>query len=709
MEDSLAIEAKNIHDNQQLFETIVDNILGGVQIRKLDDRGTLLYVNRGFTTITGYTQEDIATSFDGKFFSLIHADDREHIGMKIMEQLHADGQFSVEYRMLHQNNNIIWILDKGSYLVEDDDTQIIQSILTDITEQKNQEIALRISEKRYEIALHSSGLTMFEYNILTKELILFENIAKMYGVETVIPNGAETFVKQGIIEPGSADAYYEMYQQIHAGIPFAQCCINSRDVNGTIHYFQLMMTNVFDDIGRPIRAIGVRKNISQMIQLQKENEFIKTLMATKTLFLEADLSKNKLLHLHTAWAEKNDIQPYCTYTDLVQIFVKRAVFSDHQTTVRTKLSIASLIKNFENGEHLITFNFKSNHLDHTYIWYTCTLNIIKDLATGNIAMRLYYENIHENKLKKQQTYKERNFYETMVNKALFSYEMNITKNYFLKGHERWHALYQFPKTAVYDTLLSEFAKKALHPEDMDNFLNTFERKKIYKYFHDGKRQISCEYRKHNKDKAYQWVKSTLHLYKDFESKDIKGFMYVEDIDEQKRAAILLKYNAEHDMMTDLYNKAALHEKIKAYLNDPTEKKLIHAFFMIDIDYFKNINDTFGHIYGDEVLKEIAQKLRSIFREDDLIGRCGGDEFCIFMKNIPSETILEMKANAICKSIKKQYTFEDKSSAISASIGIATYDNHGKSYEELYNAADIALYKAKQLGRNCYVVYSSNKK
>ena len=127
-----------------------------------------------------------------------------------------------------------------------------------------------------------------------------------------------------------------------------------------------------------------------------------------------------------------------------------------------------------------------------------------------------------------------------------------------------------------------------------------------------------------------------------------------------------------------------------------------AFFMIDIDDFKYINDFFGHLSGDALLAEIAAGLKHIFRRQDIIGRIGGDEFAVIMKNIQNKEIVRKKAAEIM-AIFNEY-MHDENYTFSSSIGIAFLPEHGMDFETIYKNADIALYKAKASGKNNWKIY-----
>lgn len=156
-----------------------------------------------------------------------------------------------------------------------------------------------------------------------------------------------------------------------------------------------------------------------------------------------------------------------------------------------------------------------------------------------------------------------------------------------------------------------------------------------------------------------------------------------------------------DAMTGILNKAATQSSIEDILAG-TDTSHFHALFMIDTDHFKNVNDTFGHQFGDETIKMCANIIKKTFRDSDIVGRVGGDEFMVFMKDTTRE-VTEKKAAELNESFRRKLTKDDMSVDISCSIGVAFYPLNGQTYDVLFAGADEALYDAKELGRDRYVI------
>lgn len=164
----------------------------------------------------------------------------------------------------------------------------------------------------------------------------------------------------------------------------------------------------------------------------------------------------------------------------------------------------------------------------------------------------------------------------------------------------------------------------------------------------------------------------------------------------------LEEKADTDLLTGLNNKLATERKIKEFMaRNPDSQSMM---FILDIDNFKKINDTMGHAFGDEVLRSLGKQIGTIFRTSDIIGRAGGDEFIIFLKNMTDIESIRKEAKKVEDFFKDFKAGEYTKYSATASIGVAIFPKEGSDFESLYKAADQALYKAKKRGKNQLAFY-----
>lgn len=168
----------------------------------------------------------------------------------------------------------------------------------------------------------------------------------------------------------------------------------------------------------------------------------------------------------------------------------------------------------------------------------------------------------------------------------------------------------------------------------------------------------------------------------------------------------LQTKAETDALTQLLNKATTENEIRDYISGPgmNSKSIL---IILDIDNFKKINDTKGHAFGDEVLRNLGLKLKGVFRVSDILGRTGGDEFVIFLKDLKDNETIKREAGRVEEFFHDFKTGEYVKYSVTASIGVSIYPYDATSFEGLYQLADKALYKAKRRGKNQIAFYNEN--
>ena len=281
--------------------------------------------------------------------------------------------------------------------------------------------------------------------------------------------------------------------------------------------------------------------------------------------------------------------------------------------------------------------------------------------------------------------------------AIFNSQANLTQNKVLRGLEFYG---EFPNPIYYDyDAWFEYAKSNVQQEYRDIYCKSLERQNLLDNFNKGIEPKPFEYRRIGSD---NWIRLVLRMFKDVESDDVYVFGYGFDIENEVRDRQALMLGARTDLFTGLYNKATTETLIEEEVG-----KGAGIMFLLDVDDFKSVNDRFGHEAGDCVLKYLSDLLLNIFRKGDIVGRVGGDEFMIYIKDTADISIAEDKASEIIKGLKTGVDYENIRIIVSSSIGITVIDEENYSFAEAYHQADSALYEAKFNGKNGYVIYGNN--
>ncbi len=432
--------AKNEHNRDDItqnpidFLELVTQIPVGVCKFLTDDSLTLIHGNPCLYAFFGYTREQFHDELHDEITRTFLTEDRSKVtGALIAEHRSGKPGFRLEHRIIRRDGSVIWVLVSGSFTTHNG-APAAYGVVVDITDRKKIEEQLRIDEERFRIALAQTDNTIFDYHIATKVMIHADKSAAMYGLAHETHNVPDFLVEQKVIHPDHASEFLEMYQQISSGAPTASCIIRAQKVDGQYAWRKITMTNIYDQSGNAVRAVGM----------------------------------------------------------------------------------------------------------------------------------------------------------------------------------------------------------------------------------------------------------------------------LEDIDEQTRREATLLERSQRDPLTALYNKGTTESQIKKLLDCENHSGVL---FIIDVDSFKGVNDHYGHLFGDFVLSEGAQRIIRLCRHEDIIGRVGGDEFLLYLQGSFTATAALHKANEICAAFAQQFSHKGVSATITCTVGLAIYPIDGDCFETLYQKADIALYHAKRNGKNRSCLYN----
>lgn len=253
-----------------------------------------------------------------------------------------------------------------------------------------------------------------------------------------------------------------------------------------------------------------------------------------------------------------------------------------------------------------------------------------------------------------------------------------------------------------DELIRRTFQEITHPDDLSIDLEHVQQ------LLDGKIDTyRMEKRYIRKDKTEVWVQLSASIFRDEELTPQYFIAQIEDISERKIRDNEVHQHAYFDTLTKLPNRRMLMDRLSQALSQSERYQRTLALFFLDLDHFKQINDTLGHDAGDRVLKVAAARLLSCVRSHDTVARLGGDEFVIVLTEISSAQDAKMFAEKILKKFSEPIDVNGKELFVGTSIGIAVYSGDSSiTIKELMNNADAAMYESKAAGRNRYYFYTS---
>lgn len=204
----------------------------------------------------------------------------------------------------------------------------------------------------------------------------------------------------------------------------------------------------------------------------------------------------------------------------------------------------------------------------------------------------------------------------------------------------------------------------------------------------------------------QW--QTIAMVRDEDGEPLEFIALFSDITKRKEKEDEMRFRANYDALTCLPNRSLFSERLAQAINLASRDNKMLALLYLDLDGFKPVNDQYGHLAGDNVLQEVALRLKATIRESDCVARIGGDEFVLFLTGLDHKNDAAIVASKIIESVGNPIVIEGHVVSLGVSVGIALYPSQSQSPEKLVKFADLAMYQAKKAGKNCYRIYRDGK-
>jgi len=267
--------------------------------------------------------------------------------------------------------------------------------------------------------------------------------------------------------------------------------------------------------------------------------------------------------------------------------------------------------------------------------------------------------------------------------------------------KHWKEMYQFAENEIGND--QDEWDKRIHPDDAAHA------KAARKKFVDGKTPTySSEYRMRCKDDSWKWILDRgMVVSRDADGKPLRVIGTHTDITAKKLDDELVWRQANYDALTGLPNRRLFRDRLQQKLKKSRRTGQPIAVLFIDLDRFKDVNDTLGHPLGDLLLRQAAQRISACVRETDSTARLGGDEFILMVADLVDGKHVERVAQAIIGALAEPFHLDGETASVTASVGVALFPDDAKDVESLIKRADEAMYVAKGRGRNCYSYVSDS--
>jgi len=568
----------------------------------------------------------------------------------------------------------------------DDEKRLFSEIGSRVAEGLNSLLItrdLRESEERFRHAFDFAGIGMGLLSIEGRWLRANQVICTMLGYDEA---QLQQLTFQELTHPDDLIKGREDLQRLIAGeIAFIQFEKRYRHRQGHYLWAKLTTSIVRDENQQPLYFVSQIENIDQLKKTEDEVALLSFainrvgesvyLMSEDARFRyindevcrQLGYQRNQLLNdMHVP-----DIDPTCPLSR----------WQEHWQQLKNEQSITLESTHISKNGRLIPVEINANYFEYNHQGYN--LALVRDISERKQAEQALHE--QEEQFRQMAENIEEVFWLTDVPKEQVLYVSPAYESIWGLSRE---SLYNAPRQWL----------QSIHPDDRD--------KVLWSAFHQqASGDYDIEYRIIRSDGSVRHIHDRAFPIRNEAGKPYRIAGIAQDITHRKEQEAHIQYLAYHDALTGLPNRALVMDRLDHATAQADRHKNILAVLFLDLDRFKTINDTLGHPAGDSLLQLTAKRLAATLRDEDTVGRVGGDEFLILLPELNSLEDVGHVAEKILASLSAPFLVADYELHVSASIGISLYPRDAENAEALIKYADTALYLAKEQGRSTFRFFS----
>ncbi len=642
-----------------------------------DKDGTFLYMNPEFTNITGYAPED--TPNGSTWLSKAYPDPtyrQEVIRFWKEDVTHrgVDRQFTVTCR-----DGGVKIVDFRPFLLDDGKSV---TILSNVTERRIAEEALRLSEEKFRVLFEDSRDAIFinrtdgsfvDVNGAFLELIgcSRERLASLRASDTYFSPAERNRFQAEMTTHGSARDFEVILKKIDGTA--MDCLLTAtvrRAADGSIEGYQGI-----------IRDISAQRRMEESLR-QSEARYHTIFDTTGTATVIVD--ENVMITMANREFEtlsgygREDIENKKSFSEFVEREDARRLIEYHQIR---RINPAVAPRNYE-------FTFIDRFGTSKNLFATIAM-----IPGTRLSIASFLDVTEQKRFQEALANSHRTMRDIIENAPIGVLVINRAGSVEFVNPEMLKI-----SGATREQILS------MNVFQLSNYQRLGLTEKVRKAF-DGQhfRLDSVEYTSHFGRRTT--IRNFIGM-PFMESGEGKVLMFVEDITKQKFNELQLSYLATHDTLTSLPNRTLFYDRLNIALATANRYGQQLAVMLFDLDRFKEVNDTLGHKVGDELLKAVGDRVTVILRQSDTLARMGGDEFLVLLPAIRQGGDADLVARKLLDTFRAPFSIEGKDLRVTTSIGVAVFPEDGTDSDTLVKNADIAMYWAKQGGRNGYQRYQT---
>ncbi|MBN1474595.1 MAG: PAS domain S-box protein [Syntrophaceae bacterium] len=671
-----------IRQSEERYRTILEEMDDAYF--EVDLAGNFTFVNDANSRLLGYSKKELLGS---SFRTQMPEDDAERV-YNVFSNIYKTGNSvrDISYKVIKKDGTT-GFAETAGFPIKNQKGEIVgfKGVGREITKRKEMEEALRQSEEKYRVIIESIKDGYFEIDLSGNFIFFNESLCEIHGYpreELMGMNHRQYADKENVKRV--FEAFNKIYSTGESGSIFDYEIIRK---DGTKRQVEVSASLKKDSSGNPTGFRGITRDVTARQQTenalrQSEERYRTILEEMEEAYFEVDLAGN-----YTYVNDANcRILQYSREEMLRKNFRFAMADDDFELVYNTFKNI------YATGKPQKNIIFKGIRKDGTMGFAELTGFLLKNQEGESIGFRGIGFDITERRKLEEALRQSEERYRTIIEEMEeWYFETDLTGNILFFNDAITRAL--------------KYPAKGLTGLNFRAFIKQEQAEEIYKIFNQvyktGEPVKNFPQEFVRPDGSITYAEFSIFPKRD-EIEKIFGFRGVgHDITERKKTEQQLKHIATHDSLTGLPNRVLFMDRLKMAIAHAKRNKHKLAVMMLDLDRFKNINDSLGHMVGDQLLKEIGIRLTDLLRQNDTISRLGGDEFIVLLPEIVRMEDAGEVAGKIINVIQRPFICDNNHLITSTSIGIAIYPDDCHDIDSLMKNADTAMYSVKAHGRNSY--------
>jgi len=686
-------------ESQRRLTALIDSLPGIVFSTGNNSGWSMKYLSEGCFNLTGYKSEELVGNGAFSYLSIVYAEDLPRVFRAINTAIAVAQPYVIEYRIHTKSRQEKWLWEKGSAVLDELGSVLgIEGFITDITELKQSEAALRKSEAKNQALVNAIPDLMIRMR--RDGTYLDFRPAKYF--KTIMP--WTSMMGKNLYEVMPREIARQRMEYVEQALETGQTQVYEYQIalDDQLCYEEArVVVSGEDEVLTIIRDVTERKQTEAALQQAKEKYRSIFENAVEGIFqVTLDgryISANPALARIYGHASSEEL--LASLTDANQHLYVHAE------------RYVEFIQLMQQNKTIERFESQIYRQDGSIIWISQNARPI--VHADRIE---YYEGFVEDITERKQAevalqQSEQRFRAIFENVAI-GIGLTDSEGRHVEVNPAWQKILGYSNEELSRMSFTEFT----YPDDVAADVE------LYKELLAGRRDhYQMEKRYICKSGQLAWGRLTVSLIRGSSNETQLAIATIENITERKRVEDKLQHNVLHDVLTNLPNRALFLQRLETAL-EPTQRSAggssggalpqaqrqagyLFAVLFLDLDRFKNINDSLGHLVGDRLLIAIAQKLAAILRPGDTVARLGGDEFAILLEDIKHVSDATRIAERIQQQLSLPLNLDGHEVFTTVSIGIALSTHGYSNAEEILRDADTAMYRAKGLGKARYEIFN----